>query len=259
MSGGPSVEPYARRWHRGNGGPNGSMGAICRAARGPPFWRLADPQQCGRPDDYRRRRETPSYTVGAGKRNPRAKQGSEIGRFDRDPTRDDHAGACRFDDRAVCEPRMQAARVGFFRRCARTGSIELAIAYSQTWRRRQVYDRAGVFRIMPAKKHIPRDRVLKMIDRGKSFAAVADHFGVHHMTIRRIVTPGYGPKSPKPRKPKTPPDRPAWRVRITDYPDTLTAAILGDPTPQRRRLLDGVVNSVIPSGDRTPKRTADHG
>jgi hypothetical protein len=101
---------------------------------------------------------------------------------------------------------------------------------------------------------IPAAQVHRMRAEGKSFYAIADHFGVNHMTIRRIVSPGYAPRSPYQPKPKPLEVEP---VRITDYPTTLTAAICGDPTPQRRALIDNAVNMDIPSGNHAHKRTTN--
>jgi hypothetical protein len=106
-------------------------------------------------------------------------------------------------------------------------------------------------------KPISAAKVHKMRAAGKSFNEIAEHFGVNHMTIRRVVCPGYAPRSPyQPKPPKPPAVEP---VRITDYPQTLTAAICGDPTPQRRALIDNAVNTGIPSGNHTHMRTTTNG
>jgi transposase len=97
-------------------------------------------------------------------------------------------------------------------------------------------------KLTPAQvEDIKKMRAAKM-----SVAEIANAYGVSHMTIRRELEPSTHKTARHTPKTEYKPrayglnmgDRLDPVYRITDWPTTLTAALLGDPTPQRRKLME---------------------
>jgi hypothetical protein len=87
----------------------------------------------------------------------------------------------------------------------------------------------------------------RMKGKGNTVVEIADAYGVSQITIRRVLDPKTYSRDKEKRQNNMrlypiKPDLAKNAVRITDYPQTLTAALCGDPTPQRRRLMqEGVI------------------
>ena len=91
--------------------------------------------------------------------------------------------------------------------------------------------------------------VRRLFRSGRTIAGLSREFGVNHMSIRRIVDPETYPmpqsdyEAQKQRRQHLHACEAREKVDasqavvISDYPDTLTGWLCGDPTPQRRQLL----------------------
>lgn len=91
--------------------------------------------------------------------------------------------------------------------------------------------------------------LIKLRQEGKTLEQMANIMGVGMSSIRRAFIRHNEPLNPVKKSGSVSlsvgniSSRPeGWKVRITDEPETLTAALCGDPTPQRRQLMaQGVI------------------
>ncbi len=90
----------------------------------------------------------------------------------------------------------------------------------------------------------------KMYDAGDKLVAMSNHFGTSQTTVRKALTKlGLPPIRKRdaemrgtvsiPSSGKLVGRRDEWKVRITDRPATLTAGLMGDPTPQHLQRVHG--------------------
>ena len=87
-----------------------------------------------------------------------------------------------------------------------------------------VYNKAAM---TPEKKK----EAVEMFKAGASLIHISQQMAIHYLVVRKALV-GLVPPRPSPVK-----HIDAYQVRINDYPDTLTAAAFGDPTPMRRQLM----------------------
>jgi len=85
-----------------------------------------------------------------------------------------------------------------------------------------------------------REHILELKAAGLSPRKIADEVGLSHITVRRVLKPKYGYYyKPAHAQAAVYHVDDTNAIRFTDYPDSITAAIMGDPTPQRRAWLAG--------------------
>ncbi|MBW3096829.1 helix-turn-helix domain-containing protein [Pseudohoeflea coraliihabitans] len=82
--------------------------------------------------------------------------------------------------------------------------------------------------------------IKQLLAQGFTYSKIAEKFGVHHMTVRRACDPHYRDQNRRPyRNTERETGGEKNPIVFKDYPSTLTAAMFGDPPPDRLAYIHG--------------------
>lgn len=93
----------------------------------------------------------------------------------------------------------------------------------------------------PSIKPEQHDELRRLYDSHLTYAAIAEHFGTSITSVRRALDRINIRTTNRYRGQRERIDHPddSRAIRITDYPTTITAHLMGDPTPARLAMIHG--------------------